>query len=139
MAAPTKLFLEFNNIDGQFHINDKKGFAFGQGYEIPDAIQHARTVSNAPIDIGESHAGFSRQCVPVKPDHAEEDSEVFIQMLAELAGMEVTKLFDDNMHFIGYTMELADEEDDSFIEAELSADAYEEELVNALGSYMEDE
>lgn len=139
MAAPTKLFLEFNDIDGQFHVNDKNGFAFGQAHEIPDAIQHARTVTNAPIDIGESHAGFSRQCVPVKPDHAEEDSEVFIQMLAELAGMEVTKLFDDNMHFIGYTMKLADEEDDSFIESELSAEAYEDELVHAMCSYFGDD
>ena len=99
------LFLQFQD-DSKFHVVDEKGFSIGEGYEIPDAIQKARKRSSAPIDIEDSHAGFSRLCVPEKPDNAEEDSEVFIQMLAELAGMKVTKLFDDNIHFIGYTMEL---------------------------------
>lgn len=138
MAAPTKLFLEFQN-DSKFHIVDGNKTSFGKAYEIPDAIKDARTRTNAPIDIGDSHAGFSRQCVPTKPDHAEEDSEVFIQMLAEIGGMKVTKLFNDDMHFIGYTMELAEDNDDSFTEAEIAAEAYESELVNAMGSYMEDE
>ena len=63
-------------------------------------------ISKAPIDIEDSHAGFSRVCVPEKPSDAISDSEVFIQALAEIAGMKVTKLFDDNIHFLGYTMEL---------------------------------
>ena len=106
MVAPTKLFLEFNNIDGQFHVNDKDGFAFGQGHEIPDAVQHARTVSNAPIDFGESYSGLERVMVTEKPEDAIADTESFIAALAEIGGMKVTKNFDDNMHFIGYTMEL---------------------------------
>ena len=133
-----KLFLEFRN-DSKFHVIDENGASYGRGYEIPDAINDVRKITDSPIDIGDSYAGFSRQCVPVKPDHAEEDSEVFIQMLAELAGMEVTKLFDDNMHFMGYTMKLADEEDDSFFESELSAEAYEDELVHAMCSYFGDD
>jgi len=106
MSAPTKLFLEFSDIDGQFHVNDKDGFAFGNAHEIPDAVKHARVVSDAPIDFGDSHAGFERVMVTKKPDGAMEDSEVFIQALAEIAGMKVTKYFDDNMHFLGYGMEL---------------------------------
>ena len=136
MAAPTKLFLEFNDIDGQFHVNDKNGFAFGQAHEIPDAIQHARTVTNAPIDIGDSHAGFTRLSVTKKPDHAEEDSEVFIQMLAELGGIEIIKLFDENLHFIGYTMQLAE---DDITAAEIAAEQHEAEQVSALGSYLGDD
>lgn len=132
-----KLFLEFN--DSKFHVIDENGVSYGRGYEIPDAINDVRKITDSPIDIGDSHAGFCRQCVPVKPDHAEEDSEVFIQMLAELAGMEVIKLFDDNIRFMGYTMKLAEEEDDSFIESELSAEAYEDELVHAMGSYLGDD
>ena len=106
MPSPNKLFLELNNLDGKFKVVDKNSFPFGDGYEIPDAIQSARTVTNAPISIGDSHAGFDRVCVSEKPADYEADSEVFIQALAEIGGMKVIKLFDDNMHFIGYTMEL---------------------------------
>lgn len=106
MPAPTKLFLEFSNIDGKFHVNDKNGFAFGDGLEIPDAVKSARIVTDAPIDFGDSHVGFERVMVTKKPDGAMEDSEVFIQALAEIGGMKVTKYFDDNMQFLGYGMEL---------------------------------
>ena len=138
MTAPVKLFLEFNNIDGKFHVNNAKGLAFGTGHEIPDAIQSARVVADVPIDIGESHAGFERHCVVKKPVNAEADSEVFIQMLAELAGMKVTKLFNDNLHFLGYTMELK-EDDDDFIKAAIAEEQHENELVTAMGSYIEEE
>ena len=103
--SSTKLFLQFQD-DSKFHIVQENGYSIGEDYEIVPAIKEARKRSNAPIDIEGSHAGFARLCVPEKPDDAEEDSEVFIQMLAELAGMKVTKLFDDNVHFLGYTMEL---------------------------------
>jgi hypothetical protein len=106
MSAPTRLFLEHNAIDGQFHVNDKDGFAFGQGHEIPDAIQHARIVSDAPIDFGDSYEGFTRICVTERPEGTFLDKEAFIAALADIAGMHVTKVFDDNMHFLGYTMEL---------------------------------
>lgn len=110
MSAPTKLFLEWNDHDGQYHVNDKKGHAFGGGsYEPTEAIQHARTVSNAPINIGDSYAGFERICVNEKPADAMEDSEMFIAALAEIGGMKVTKIYDDNMHFKGYTMQLKEE------------------------------
>ena len=102
-----KLFLKQNQDHSQFEVLDTNGKAISEGsYEITEAIKNAREVSDAPIDFGNSFAGFERLCVPEKPVNAEEDSEVFIQRLAELAGMKVTKLFDDNIHFIGYTMEL---------------------------------
>ena len=101
----SKLFLEFQN-DSKFHVIDENNKSIGEAYEIPDAIQQARNISKAPIDIEDSHAGFSRVCVPEKPSDAIADSDVFIQALAEIAGMKVTKLFDDNIHFLGYTMEL---------------------------------
>ena len=138
MATPEKLFLEFKN-DSKFHVVDEHNQTIGAAYEIPEAIKEARKVSNAPIDIEDSHAGFSRLCVPVKPDNAEADSDVFIQMLAEIGGMKVTKLFDDNIHFLGYVMELAEDNTNSFIEAELAAETHENETVSAMGSYMEDD
>lgn len=104
--SSTKLFLEFNDIDGQFHVNDKDGFAFGNAYEIPDAIQHARMVTDAPIDIEDDHAGNHRHVVTEKPDGAIADTDTFISALAEIAGMQVTKYYDSNIHFLGYGMEL---------------------------------
>ena len=133
MAAPTKLFLKFKN-DSKFHVVDQHDQTIGAAYEIPDAIKAARKVS-----IEDSYAGFSRLCVPVKPDNYEADTENFMAMLAELAGMKVTKLFDDNIHFIGYTMEPIDKELHEFLAAESASEKYEAELVNAMGSYMEDE
>lgn len=107
MSPPKKLFLELNDIDGQYHVNDENGFAFGAGsHEPTTSIKSARTVTDAPISIGDSYAGFERLCVSKKPDNAEADGENFIQMLAEIGGMKVTKLYNDDLHFIGYTMEL---------------------------------
>ena len=107
MSPPKKLFLELNDIDGQYHVNDENGFAFGAGsHEPTTSIKSARTVTDTPISIGDSYAGFERLCVSEKPDNAEADGENFIQMLAEIGGMKVTKLYNDDLHFIGYTMEL---------------------------------
>lgn len=138
MQTPTTLFLNFQN-DSKFHVIDENNNTIGSAYEIPDAIKAARKVSNAPIDIEDSYAGFRRLCVPVKPDNYEADTENFMAMLAELAGMKVTKLFDDNIHFIGYTMEPIDKELREFLAAESASEKYEAETVNAMGSYMEDE
>ena len=81
--------------------------AIGAGsHEPTTSIKSARTVTDAPISIGDSYAGFERLCVSEKPDNAEADGENFIQMLAEIGGMKVTKLYNDDLHFIGYTMEL---------------------------------
>ena len=134
MAAPTQLFLEFNDIDGQFHVNDHDGFAFGNAYEPVDAIKHARIVTKAPIQFNE-FAGIPSVCVTEKPD-AIADHDVFISALAELAGMKVVGNYDDNMNFIGYSMELIEDE---FVQAELAAEQYENDIVSALGSFMEDD
>lgn len=108
MAAPDKLFLEWNDIDGQYHVNDKHGHAFGGGsYEPTDAIKHARIVSDAPIEFSK-FADIDNVCVPEKPTGAIEDAEMFISALAEIGGMKVTKCFNDDMHFIGYIMELVE-------------------------------
>ena len=117
----SKLFLKFQN-DSKFHVVDEQDQTIGAAYEIPD-----------------SYAGFSRLCVAEKPDDAEADTENFMAMLAELAGMKVTKLFDDNVHFLGYTMEPIDKELREFLAAESASEKYENELVNAMGSYLEDD
>lgn len=136
MQAPNKLFLEFQN-DSKFHVIDSDNNTIGAAYEIPEAIQEARKTSKAPIDIEDSHAGFERLCVAEKPSEAIADSEVFISALAEIGGMKVKKLFDDNMHFIGYTMEPLEEDD--FTKAELAEIKAEEELLSSFDCYFEEE
>ena len=103
MSSP-KLFLEFNDIDSLFHVNDQDGFAYGMGHDPVSAIKHARVVTDKPISIGEI-CELPTECVSEKPDGAIADHDVFIAALAEIAGMKVTRVFDDNMTFVGYTME----------------------------------
>lgn len=136
MQSPNKLFLEFQN-DSKFHVIDSDGKTIGAAYEIPEAIQEARKTSKAPIDIEDSHAGFERLCVAEKPIEAIADSEVFISALAEIGGMKVKKLFDDNVNFIGYTMEPIEE--DTFTKAELAEIKAEEELLSSFDCYFEEE
>lgn len=103
----SKLFLKQNQDHSQFEVLDTNGKAISEGsYEITEAIKNARKVSDAPIDFGNSFAGFERLCVPEKPLWAIEDTEMFIAALAEIGGMKVKKLFNDDMNFIGFTMEL---------------------------------
>ena len=133
-----KLFLVFQN-DGKFHIIDDDGHSWGEAYEIPDAIKQVRKITESPIDFGDSHAGFERVMVTAKTENAEEDSEVFIQMLAELAGMKIRCAYDNQFRIIGYTMEPKDQELREFLAAEHAAEKLEDEIVGAMGSYMEDE
>lgn len=138
MATPDKLFLKLQD-DSKFHIVDETGYSHGANYEIVPAIKEARKTTNAPIDIEDSFAGFTRLCVTEKPDNAEEDTEVFIAMLAELAGMKVTKLFDDNVHFLGYTMEPNEEDLREFLAAEEATTETEEQLLRSFDCYFEEE
>lgn len=133
-----KLFLEFRN-DSKFHIVDENGCSYSEAYEIPDTIKHVRRITNSPIDIEDSHAGFQRLCVPEKPPEAITDTETFIAALAEIGGMKVTKLFDDNVHFLGYTMEPLDKELREFIEAEEAEEKAEEQLLSSFDGYFEEE
>ena len=136
MQSPNKLFLEFQN-DSKYHVIDSNNNTIGAAYEIPDAIKEARKTSNDPIDIEDSHAGFERLCISEKPDNAIADSDVFIAALAEIGGMKVKKLFDDNVHVLGYTMEPIEEDD--FIKAEEAADKAEEQLLHSFDCYFEEE
>ena len=138
MQAPNKLFLEFQN-DSKFHVIDSDNNTIGVAYEIPEAIQEARKTSKAPIDIEDSHAGFERLCVAEKPNNAIADTEVFIAALAEIGGMKVTKLFDDNVHFLGYTMEPIDEDLREFLAAEEATNQAEEQLSRSFDCYFEEE
>ena len=104
--SSSKLFLEWNDLDGQFKVQDKDGFPFGASFEPLDAIKGARMVTDEPISMGEGVGDIEQIIVTEKPIDAIADAEVFISALAEIGGMDVTKYYDDNMNFIGYGMEV---------------------------------
>lgn len=131
-----KLFLDFQD-DNKFHIINENGQSFAAAYEIPDAIKHVRKITDSPIDIEDSYEGFTRICVPEKPDHAIADTRKFITALAEIAGMEVIEHYDNNVNFLGYTMEPIEEDD--FIKSEIAAEKHEKEITSAMSSYLGDD
>jgi len=65
--------------------------------------------------------------------------EEALESLAELAGFKVFKVLDENSMLIGYTVQPEDPELDEFINAEIAAQKHEEELVAAMGSYLEED
>lgn len=67
------------------------------------------------------------------------DSEELIESLADLAGFAVYKVLDENSNFEGYVIEANDKDLREFLAAEFAAESHEVEVVNALGSYMEDD
>ena len=104
--SSSKLFLEWNDLNGQYVVVDKDKFPFGNSYEPTDAIKHARMVTDEPISMGEGVGDIEGVIVHEKPTGAIADAEVFISALAEIGGMTVTKYYDDQMNFIGYGMEV---------------------------------
>lgn len=70
--------------------------------------------------------------------HISEPEEA-LESLAELAGFKVFKILDENSMLIGYTLQPEDPELDEFINAEIAAQKHEEEIVAAMGSYLEDD
>lgn len=67
------------------------------------------------------------------------DSEELIESLADLAGFAAYKVLDENSNFEGYVIEANDKELRDFLAAESAAENHEFEVVDALGSYMEDD
>lgn len=97
MAAPTELFLERNHIDGRWKVLDISDFPFGDGETKTDAIASAKMLcDDTPIHIA------PRQIVG-NPDYTTDE---LIDALAELAGMTVIEVFDENLKQTGYIMEV---------------------------------
>ena len=101
MAAPTKLFLEKNEIDDKFKVIDEDGFPFGDAKMPDDAIKGARALGiTCPIYFG------SR--VSVADDKDVYSTDEIISELAHLAGMKVRCAYDEDMKIIGWAMELVE-------------------------------
>ena len=97
MTAPTELFLEKNSIDGNWKVLDITDSPFGDGKTKTDAIKSAKNLcDDTPIHIGPCQ-------IVGKPTYTTKE---IIDALAELAGMTVIEVFDENLNHVGYDMEL---------------------------------
>ena len=113
MPSPTKLFLDFNSIDGRWKVLNSKEFCFGDGETPEQAIASARVVSDATIYANSDFKGIVDEVldIPVRDvDDLSEDDEIYgieelIEVMADLGGFNVRKVYKDNF-FLGYTMDV---------------------------------
>ena len=113
MPSPTKLFLDFNSIDGRWKVLNKSEFCFGDGETPEQAIASARVVSDATIYANSDFKGIVDEVldIPVRDvDDLSEDDEIYgieelIEVMADLGGFNVRKVYKDNF-FLGYTMDV---------------------------------
>ena len=115
MAAPTKLFLDYNSFDSSYpwKVLDTDEHCFGSGATPEDAIKSARVVTNAPIYANSNFKGIIDGTPVIPTINADEiaadltlyGAEEIIEVLAELGGFKVRKV-EEHGFFIGYTMEL---------------------------------
>lgn len=96
----SKLFLDIIPGDKMWKILDENKAIIGEGNEPDEAIAEARKTSNA--DIITLTGGIITQNMPkdLISDHD------ILDVLAELAGMKLTKYIGDDFIRTGYTMEL---------------------------------
>mgnify|MGYP007104064157 CR=1 FL=1 len=92
-------FLEKNPIDDRFKVDDQDGFPFGDGKMPNDAIHGARALGiTEPIHFGSG--------VNVNDEKDVFTTDELISELANLAGMKVKCVYNNDMNIIGWTMEL---------------------------------
>ncbi len=114
MSAPTKLFLDYNSFGENWTVLDHKRFAFGMGDTPEEAIRSARVVSDAPIYANEDFKGIIDEVIDVPfrtPDELSEDDEIYgieelIEVMADLGGFNVRKVYDEHHFLLGYTMDV---------------------------------
>ena len=114
MASPTKLFLEQNIFDSRWKVLDLDGFCFGDGETPEAAIKSARVVTDATIYANSQFKGIIDEVLDVltkSPEELSEDETIYskdelIEVLAELGGFRIFKIYDDYRNLLGYTMEL---------------------------------
>lgn len=107
MSSP-KLFLTMakgiNPLFEVVELDEEAEFCIGDGYEIPDAIKSAR--KKYPDEDILCDAGI---ITTAPASDFIQDKDELIRALAEIGGMKVITMFDDNLNFKGYKMELMED------------------------------
>ena len=114
MTAPTKLFLDYNTYGENWTILDSDRKTYGKGDSPEEAIMSARVVTDAPIYAHEDFKGIIDEVIDVPfrtPDELSEDDEIYgidelIEVMADLGGFNVRKVYDEYHFLLGYTMDV---------------------------------
>ena len=112
--APSKLFLDYDTMNERWKIYNSDMICYGEGETPEAAILSARVGTDAPIYANKDFGGLldSVLDVPVKyaQDLTENDTiytkDELIEVLAELGGFRVSKVYGAYHEELGYTMEL---------------------------------
>lgn len=115
MAAPTKLFLDYNSFDNHWKILDTNEYCFGSGETPEDAIRSARVVTDAPIFANSQFKGLldsvfdvsTKDSTELTSDDVIYTKDELIEALAELSGFKIYRIIDGG-YLLGYTMELVE-------------------------------
>ena len=115
MAAPTRLFLDYNAFDGEWKVLDENEFPYGTGHIPEDAIRSARVVTDAPIYANNNFTGLVdgvldisvKDSTQLTKDDVIYTKDELIEALAELSGFRIYKIIDGG-YTLGYTMELVE-------------------------------
>lgn len=98
----TPLFLDIVGGEKQWKILDADNNIIGEGEDFRDAVKSARETSNDDITT------LSGAIVTQNPPKDLIPSTEILDVLAELAGMKLTKYINDDITDAGYTMELVE-------------------------------
>ena len=131
--APTLVLEKRSN--GHYQVVLKQD---GEEYIISDELRPSLAIQSARAEGYEDHIYFGSG-VAVAGDRDVYSKIEMIYALADLAGMKVYCAYDNDFRIIGYTMEPKDEDLHEFLAAEHAAEKLEDEIVTAMGSYMEDD
>ena len=114
MNAPTKLFLDYNSFTEKWAVLDSEEITYGTGNSPEEAIRSARVVTDATIYANSNFKGIIDEVlnIPVRfTDDLTEDDEIYsieelVDVMADLGGFNVRKVYDGHNHFLGYTMDV---------------------------------
>lgn len=133
MAAPTLVLEKRSNGHHQVILKQD-----GEEYIISDELRPSLAIQSAREQGYEDHIYFGSGVAVASDRDVYSETEI-IYALADLAGMKIRCAYDNQFRIIGYTMEPKDQELREFLVAEHAAEKLEDEIVGAMGSYMEDE
>ena len=116
MAALTKLFLDHDSFHDVWKVLDKEDICYGTGNCPEDAIKSARVVTNAPIYANSEFKGIVdgtplldvKYLTDIDEDTVLYGSEEVMEAMAELSGLKVYKVYDDDHFLMGYSFEVVE-------------------------------
>jgi len=113
---PQKLFLEYSSFREEWKVLDIDRTPYGTGDSPEEAIRSARIITNAPIYANSDFKALIDGEPLLKVRYADEilnettlyGAEEMMEAMAEISGLNVYKVYDDNHVLMGYTFEVVE-------------------------------